>query len=169
MNVYQEFADEWERAREIEPGGYSRHPVQAYLAFQRAAGACFIDQFIPRNPLTMGPEGYESDVDRTATTGAGVGGLQDFRCEAGMDYPRICRMTERDGVPLLIMAGASVTHTLPSGTRGDMARVLEWLVENGPERGLFLGASSSISPGTPHENIQTLIDGLACYRGSGRK
>ena len=387
LNVYREFADEWERGPRlawdtiamrptdgipsrglncmevpflerlagVEPGGYARDPVGVYLAFQRAAGACMIDQFIPRNPLTMGPQGYESDADRTATTGAddivvdgmtidspeavvehmervafprmedeaaefdpedsehvkslieaecatqrtfgtgilkgpyaggfqsfpqfrynaygyvhyfsayalypevmerdfslqadvaalrnraaaravvegglpklirldhdmadsrgtlvnirslediwfphfarsiepfleadirllwhcdgnlmemvprlieaGVAGFQGFQYEAGMDYPRICRLTDRDGGPLTILAGVSVTRTLPAGTPQDVAREMEWLVENGPRRGLFLGASSSITPGTPHENIQALIDGLAHYRERGR-
>jgi hypothetical protein len=42
------------------------------------------------------------------------------------------------------------------------------LVENGPPTGLFLGASSSITPGVPWQNIQALIDGLAYYRVQGR-
>ncbi|MFW6189793.1 MAG: hypothetical protein ACOC7T_05095 [Planctomycetota bacterium] len=99
---------------------------------------------------------------------AGVGGFQGFQYEAGMDYERICSMSDRHGGPLLIMAGVSVTRTLPFGTPGDVARELAWLVGNGPRRGLFLGASSSITPRTPHENILALIEGLAHYRQHGR-
>jgi hypothetical protein len=99
---------------------------------------------------------------------AGVGGFQGFQYEAGMDYERICRMTDREGGPLLIMAGVSVTRTLPFGTPADVRRELRWLVEEGPQRGLFLGASSSITPGTPHENIHALTEGLAYYRKDGR-
>jgi len=337
------------------PGEYARDPEGVYVAFQRRAGTCFIDQFIPRNPLTMGPEGYEPSTERSATTGAervvldgieidspeavlehmesvlfprraaqiasfdpdepariermiaaecdaqrligtdilkgpyaggfqsfphfhyntygyvhyfsayalypevmerdcarqadlallrnraaaraivqgglppmirldhdmadssgtlvnvrsldeiwfphfarsilpfldagipplwhcdgnlmemvprlieaGVAGFQGFQYEAGMDYPRICRMTDREGGPLLIMAGVSVTRTLPFGTPRDVAGELEWLVANGPPRGLFLGASSSITPGTPHANILALIEWLAHYRERGR-
>ncbi len=36
-----------------EPGSFAREPERVYLAFQKLAGACFIDQYIPRNPLTM--------------------------------------------------------------------------------------------------------------------
>ncbi len=338
------------------PGDYARDPEGVYVAFQRRAGTCFTDQFIPRNPLTMGPDGYESSAERGATTGAerivldgieidspeavlehmesvlfprraeeiasfdpddpariermisgqcdvqrllgtdilkgpyaggfqdfphfhygtygyvhyfsayalypevmerdfaqqgelaalrnraatraivegglpkmvrldhdmadsggtlvnvrsldriwfphfaraiepfleagvrlvwhcdgnlmemvprlieaGVGGFQGFQYEAGMDYPRICRMTDRDGGPLVIMGGVSVTRTLPFGTPADVARELEWLVENGPPRGLFLGASSSITPRTPHANILALIEGVAHYREHGRR
>ena len=41
---------------------------------------------------------------------------------------------------------------------------LDWLVEKGPRTGLFLGASSSITPGTPLANIKALCEGLAHYR-----
>ncbi|MFO7959270.1 MAG: hypothetical protein R6X33_19470 [Candidatus Brocadiia bacterium] len=99
---------------------------------------------------------------------AGVGGFQGFQYEAGMDYPRICRMTDRDGGPLLIYAGVSVTRTLPFGTPSDVRDELRWLVENGPPVGLFLGVSSSVTPGTPHANIRALIEGLHHYREHGR-
>ena len=52
------------------PGSYACNPEQVYLACQKAAGTCFIDQWIPRNPLTMGPRGYESMTERGAMTGA---------------------------------------------------------------------------------------------------
>ena len=99
---------------------------------------------------------------------AGMGGFQDFQYEDGMDYERICRMTDRDGGPLLIKAGVSVTRTLPFGSRQDVIDEMKWLVEHGPPRGLFLGASSSIVPGTSRENIRTLIEGLHHYREHGR-
>ena len=81
-----------------------------------------------------------------------------------MDYVPICKLKTRDGEPLLIQAGVSVTTTLPFGTPDDVRKQLDWLVENGPERGLFLGASSSVAPGTPWKNIETLIEGLRYYR-----
>ncbi len=100
---------------------------------------------------------------------AGVSGFQGFQYEAGMDYERICRMRTPGGGPLLIMAGVSVTRTLPFGTPEDVERELRWLVENGPPQGLFLGASSSVTPGTKHRNILALIEGLAHYRENGRR
>jgi hypothetical protein len=95
---------------------------------------------------------------------AGIGGFQGFQYEDGMDYPAICRMKDRRGGPLLIKAGVSVTRTLPHGGRSDVRRELNWLVENGPPAGLFLGASSSIVPNTKRENILELIEGLRYYR-----
>lgn len=99
---------------------------------------------------------------------AGICGFQGFQYEDGMDYERICRMTDRNGEPLFIIAGVSVTRTLPFGTRQDIIDELKWLVDQGPRGGLMLGASSSIVPGTRRENIRTLIEGLAHYRLHGR-
>jgi hypothetical protein len=98
----------------------------------------------------------------------GLHGFQGFQYEHGMDYARICRMQARDGAPLIILAGVSVTRTLPYGTPDDVRRELRWLVEHGPPVGLFLGASSSITPGVPWPNLAALLDGLAHYRrGAG--
>lgn len=98
----------------------------------------------------------------------GIQGFQGFQYEDGMDYERICRMRTRDGESLLIIAGASVTRTLPMGTPDDVKRELAWLVEHGPRTGLFLAASSSITPGVPWENLLTLVEGLRYYREHGR-
>jgi len=339
-----------ERVAGARPGDYRRDPEGTYLAFQRAAGACLLDQFIPRNPLTMGPRGFEG-AERGATTGAeevvrdgvlinspeavvghlervvfpglqraagdfdegvrareilgrerevqdllgptmlksghgfirfpgfaygtygyphyfaayalypevmerhfalqadlallnnraaarayqegglpplyrmdhdmadsrgtlvrvesldrvwfphferclepvlkagvrliwhcdgnlmemvprllevGLRGFQGFQYEDGMDYERICRMRTRDGEGLLIIAGVSVTRTLPFGRPGDVRREIDWLVAKGPRTGLFLGGSSTIVPGVPWENLETLIEGFRYYRTRGR-
>ena len=98
----------------------------------------------------------------------GIGGFQGFQYEDGMDYERMCRMTDRDGGPLFIIAGVSVTRTLPLGTKQDVVNELKWLVENGPTVGLMLGASSSVVPGTNRENVKTLMVGLRYYQEHGR-
>ena len=98
----------------------------------------------------------------------GIGGFQGFQYEDGMDYERICRLTDRDGNPLVIIAGVSVTTTLPRGKPADVRRELDWLVEKGPKVGLTLGCSSSLAPGVPMDNMHTLIDGFAHYRQHGR-
>jgi len=99
----------------------------------------------------------------------GIRGFQGFQYEDGMDYERICRMTDRDGESLLIIAGVSVTRTLPLGTPDDVRNEIKWLVEQGPKTGLILGASSSIVPGTKHENIRACIEALHYYREHGRR
>ncbi|MDQ1255948.1 MAG: hypothetical protein QG656_543 [Candidatus Hydrogenedentes bacterium] len=98
----------------------------------------------------------------------GIAGFQGFQYEDGMDYARICCMTDRDGGPLTIWAGASVTRTLPFGTPDEVRAELRWLVDEGPRVGLFLGASSSVTPGVPWVNLDTLIEGLTYYREHGR-
>jgi hypothetical protein len=98
----------------------------------------------------------------------GIGGFQGFQYEDGMDYERICAMKTKDGEGLTIIGGVSVTRTLPMGTPDDVKREMAWLVEKGPKRGLFLGASSSIVPGVAWENIKTLAEGLKYYRERGR-
>lgn len=99
---------------------------------------------------------------------AGVAGFQGFQYEFGMDYEKICRMKSRDGQDLLIIGGVSVTKTLPYGSADDVKREMQWLVRNGPKQGLFLGGSSSITPGVPWENLKTLTEGFRYYREHGR-
>ena len=98
----------------------------------------------------------------------GIRGFQGFQYEDGMDYARICAMKSRDGDSLIIIAGVSVTRTLPFGTPADVKREMRWLVERGPGTGLFLGGSSSIAPGVPWANIEMLVGGLRYYREHGR-
>lgn len=98
----------------------------------------------------------------------GIRGFQGFQYEDGMDYPCICAMKTRIGEDLLIVAGVSVTRTLPFGTPADVKREIDWLVENGPRTGLFLGGSSSIAPGVPWENLQMLAEGFRYYYHLGR-
>jgi hypothetical protein len=58
-----------ERLAGFPPGSYRKEPEKVYVAMQRSIGTCMLDQYIPRNPLTMGDAGYE-DARRGATTGA---------------------------------------------------------------------------------------------------
>lgn len=98
----------------------------------------------------------------------GYTGFQGLQYEDGMDYEKICRMKTRDGEDLIMLAGVSVTTTLPMGTPADVKKQMEWLVEHGPRTGLFLTVSSSVTPGVPWENMKTLWDGLLYYREHGR-
>ena len=98
----------------------------------------------------------------------GLAGFQGFQYEDGMDYEKICAMKGRRGEPLLIIAGVSVTRTLPFGTPDDVRKEMRFLVEHGPRGGLFLGASSSIAPGVPWENLKALQEGFIHYRRHGR-
>lgn len=98
----------------------------------------------------------------------GLRGFQGFQYEDGMDYEKICRMKTRDGDNLFIIAGVSVTRTLPMGKPDDVKKEMQWLVAHGPQTGLFLGVSSSVAPGVPWENLKTLVEGFEHYRNHGR-
>jgi len=98
----------------------------------------------------------------------GIKGFQGFQYECGMDYEKICRMKTKNGDSLIIVAGVSVTRTLPMGSPKDVKQQLAWLVDNGPKTGLLLAGSSSVTPGVPWENIQTFMEGLRYYRTHGR-
>lgn len=100
---------------------------------------------------------------------AGVKGFQGFQYECGMDYQNICRMKTIDGTEPYIIAGVSVTRTLPFGTPDDIRKEMQFLVENGPANGMSLAGTSSITPGVPWANMQTLIEGFHYYRKHGRK
>ena len=54
------------------------------------------------------------------------------------------------------------------GKPSDVKKEMAWLVEKGPKTGLFLAASSSITPGVSWENLEVLIEGMRCYREHGR-
>ncbi|MBI2438515.1 MAG: hypothetical protein HYV36_06865, partial [Lentisphaerae bacterium] len=98
----------------------------------------------------------------------GLAGFQGFQYEDGMDYEKICRMKTTAGDDLLIIAGVSVTRTLPRGTPEDVRAEMKWLVGHAPRTGLFLGGSSSITPGVPWKNMQAFVEGLNYYREHGR-
>ena len=49
-----------ERLACTDNGEYIKSPEEVYLRVQKNAGCCIIDQYIPRNHLTMGSHGYES-------------------------------------------------------------------------------------------------------------
>lgn len=100
---------------------------------------------------------------------AGVNGFQGFQYEDGMDYIKICQMKDRLGQSLIIQAGVSVTRELPMGKPEDVKNQLHFLVENGPQTGLFLSMSSSCTPGTPWENIATAVEGFKYYRTHGSR
>lgn len=58
-----------EQTAGVPPGGFARDPQRVYTDFQVRAGACFIDQFIPDNVLSMTDHGYANGTSRNATTG----------------------------------------------------------------------------------------------------
>jgi hypothetical protein len=85
----------------------------------------------------------------------GVGGLQGFQRECGMDLEWIVDQRTRDGEPLLIFGPMSVTTTLPYGTpedvRAEVRRAMR-LCQN--KASLVFFTSNTITPDVPLENIR---------------
>ena len=94
----------------------------------------------------------------------GLSGFQDFQYEYGMDYEKICAMKPKNGDRLFIVAGVSVTKTLPFGTPDDVRKEMKWLVEKGSKTRLSMACSSSIAPGVPWANMEALLEGFKYYR-----
>ena len=67
MNVMEH--SHLERLAGVGAGEYVKNPEAVYLAAQKAMGVNVLDQYIPRNPLSMGSHGYERPTN-TPTTGA---------------------------------------------------------------------------------------------------
>ena len=94
----------------------------------------------------------------------GVRGFQGFQYEDGVDFKELCKLRGFDGRPLFMLAGVSVTRTLPFGTPADVRREMDYLVEVHGDTALCLGCSSSMVPGVTSENIDALIAGFHYYR-----
>ena len=94
----------------------------------------------------------------------GVKGFQGFQYEDGVDFANLCKLHGNDGQPLFMIAGVSVTRTLPFGTPADVRRELEYLVEVHGDTALTLGCSSSMAPGVSSANIDALVEGLHYYK-----
>ena len=94
----------------------------------------------------------------------GVRGFQGFQYEFGVDLKHLCSLRGRDGRPLYIKAGVSVTTTLPFGTPADVRREMDEIVGIHGDAVLSLGCTSSVTPGVPSANLDALIEGLNYYR-----
>ncbi len=86
----------------------------------------------------------------------GIGGLQGFQRECGMDLEWIVDLRTRDGDPLLIFGPLSVTTTLPHGTPGEVrAEVHKAMDLCRDKASLVFFTSNTITPDVPLENIRT--------------
>lgn len=64
---------EWamiDRLAGLPEGSYRANPVDTYRRMLVRSGCCLVDQWIPENPLSIRPKGYEGKREATATTGA---------------------------------------------------------------------------------------------------
>lgn len=85
----------------------------------------------------------------------GIGGLQGFQRECGMDLEWIVRLRARDGQPLIILGPLSVTQTLPYGTPDDVRAEVRRAMDLCRDRAsLVFFTSNTITPDVPLENIR---------------
>lgn len=86
----------------------------------------------------------------------GVGGLQGFQQECGMDIEWLVERRARSGDPLLIFGPMSVTRTLPYGTpedvRNEVRRALRVCRD---KASLVFFTSNTMTPDIPLDNILT--------------
>ena len=84
----------------------------------------------------------------------GVGGLQGFQPECGMDIAAVARLRTRDGGKLLIFGPLAVTTELPVCTPDEIrAKVRHAVDVCREEADLVLFTANTICPDTPLENI----------------
>ena len=96
----------------------------------------------------------------------GIRGFQGFQYEDVDDITNIVKLKDKDGNPLFFVLGSSVTRTLPFGKPADVRNELKNLVACSMSNDcpLVLGLTSSMTPGVPWENVDTLIEGLKYYQ-----
>lgn len=58
-----------ERLARAKPGDYRKDPHEVYMRMQRNIGTCMLDQYIADNPLILCDHGFDSNTDKSATTG----------------------------------------------------------------------------------------------------
>ncbi len=85
----------------------------------------------------------------------GVGGLQGFQDECGMQLDWIVRRKTRSGEPLIIFGAMSVTRTLPFGTEDDIRAEVRRTMDLCCDKvSLVFNTSNDITPDIPLKNIQ---------------
>jgi len=91
----------------------------------------------------------------------GVGGLQGFQRECGMELEWIVDLRTREGDPLLIFGPMSVTTTLPFGTPQDIRAEVHRAMEICRDKAsLVFLTSNTITPDIPLENIRAFWEAV---------
>lgn len=87
----------------------------------------------------------------------GIGGLQGFQQECGMDLEWIVDLRTRQGDPLIIFGPISVTTTLPYGTPADVRTAVQRAMDLCRDKApLVIFTSNTITPDIPLENVRAL-------------
>ncbi len=91
---------------------------------------------------------------------SGVDGFYEIDGKAGMDLRKL-----RERFPHLVLIGNISSYTLHMGTKEDVIReTMSCLDEARRSRGIIVGVSNYILPGTPEENLWAMIETMKEYR-----
>jgi uroporphyrinogen decarboxylase len=91
----------------------------------------------------------------------GLGGLQGFQRECGMELEWIVERKTRSGDPLVIFGPMSVTKTLPHGTPDDVrTEVRTAMTLCRDKASLVFFTANTINPDVPLENIRAYWDAV---------
>lgn len=89
----------------------------------------------------------------------GIGGLQGFQTECGMDVEWIVRLRTSGNGPLIIFGPLSVTETLPFGSPEDVRREVRRAMDVCRDQAsLVFFTSNTINPDVPLENVRAFWD-----------
>jgi len=84
----------------------------------------------------------------------GISGFQGFQEEYGVDIADLVTRRTLDGERLTVIAGPSVTTTLPFGTVEDVCNAIERIIDTfADECALFILPANNILPDCPVENV----------------
>ena len=87
---------------------------------------------------------------------SGVDGYYEIDGKAGMDLRKL-----RERFPHLVLIGNISSYTLHTGTKEDVIReTMSCLDEARRSRGIIVGVSNYILPGTPEENLWAMIEAM---------
>ena len=91
---------------------------------------------------------------------SGVDGFYEIDGKAGMDLRKL-----RERFPHLTLIGNISSHTLHTGAKEDVVReTMSCLDEARRSRGIIVGVSNYILPGTPEENLWAMIEIMREHR-----
>jgi len=84
----------------------------------------------------------------------GISGLQGFQWEYGVKLEEIVNKRTKSGEKLIIFAGSSVTTTLPFGSKEDVRKEIEYIIDTAKNScALFFLPANDVLPDTPVENL----------------
>jgi hypothetical protein len=98
----------------------------------------------------------------------GIGGLQGFQEETGVDFGKILDMKTKAGDPLIVFGSISVTTTLPFGSASDVRNDVERCIDLAEGRGGFVLCPANVAqPDVSVENIFAMYKHALKY-GKGK-